>query len=172
MTAHDPLDDPDLDEPDVDEDEADVDEPDVDEDEADEEEEPEVLELVFASVDEWFRRDWRFSYRRRVSGKGSGTGRWSATWWDNDEAVQRLTVLWRGWEAARQHPGLGTSAWCINHADPHMSTLLSADGPFAGMQDENLPGEPLPYKRPPAALFGPDRQPSGIYDDKEYPDRT
>jgi hypothetical protein len=150
MTAHDPLDDPDLDEPDVDEDEAGVDEPDVDEDEADEEEEPEVPELVFASVDEWFRRYWRFSYRRRVSGKGSGTGRWSGRWWENDEALQRLPALWRGWEAARQDPALGTSAWWINHADPHMSALLSLDGPFAGSQDENPPGEPLPYRRPPA----------------------
>ncbi|RII95440.1 DUF4913 domain-containing protein [Clavibacter michiganensis] len=166
MTAHDPLDDPDLDEA------YDLDGPDVDEEEDDDDDEPEVPELVFASVDEWFRRYWRFSYRRRVSGKGTGTGRWSARWWENDEAMQRLTVLWRGWEAARQDPAIGTSAWWVNHADPHMGVLLSADGPFAGAQDENLPGEPLPYKRPPAALFEPDRQPPGIYDDSEYPDRA
>ncbi|WP_434161448.1 DUF4913 domain-containing protein [Clavibacter michiganensis] len=167
MTAHDPLDDPDLDEL------HDVDEPDVDEDQEDvDEEEEAVPELVFASVDEWFRRYWRFSYRRRVSGKGTGTGRWSARWWENDEAIQRLTVLWRGWEAARQDPALGTSAWWVNHADPHMGVLLSVDGPFATAQDENAPGEPLPYKRPPAVLFEPDRQPAGIYDDSEYPDRA
>ncbi|MBF4632772.1 DUF4913 domain-containing protein, partial [Clavibacter michiganensis subsp. phaseoli] len=104
MTAHDPLDDPDFDE------EYDLDGPDVDEEEDDDDEQA-VPELVFASVDEWFRRYWRFSYRRRVSGKGTGTGRWSARWWENDEAMQRLTVLWRGWEAARQDPALGTSAW-------------------------------------------------------------
>lgn len=131
-----------------------------------------VPELLFASVDEWVRRYWRFAYRRRVSGKGSGTGRWSARWWENDEATQRLTVLWRGWEAARQDPGLGTSTWWINHADPHMNVLLSHDGPFAGAQDENLPGEPLPYKRPHPALFGPDRQPPGVYNDSEYPNRA
>jgi hypothetical protein len=103
-----------------------------------------------------------------VSGKGSGTGRWNARWWDNDEALQRLTALWRGWEAARQDPALGTSAWWINHADPHTSVLLSLDGPFAGSQDETLPGEPLPYSRPPRGLFDPDRQPAGIYDDGTY----
>ena len=99
MTAHDLLDDPDLDEPIPDEDQAHV------------EGEAEAPELVFAYVDEWFRHYWRFSYRRRVSGKGTGTGRWSARWWENDEALQRLTALWRGWEAARQDPSLGTSAW-------------------------------------------------------------
>jgi hypothetical protein len=46
MTAHDPLDDPDLDEP------FDLAEPIDDKDEEDNDEEPEVPELVFASVDE------------------------------------------------------------------------------------------------------------------------
>ncbi len=69
MTAHDPLDDPDLDEL------HDVDEPDVDEDQEDVDEEEEAApDLVFASVDEWFRRYWRFSYRRRVSRQGHGHG--------------------------------------------------------------------------------------------------
>jgi hypothetical protein len=166
MTELDPLDDPEaIDVLRAADDAAPVD---VEDDEDDEEED--VPELLFASVDEWVRRYWRFAYRRRVSGKGSGTGRWSARWWENDGAIQRLTVLWRGWEAARQDPGLGTSAWWINHAVPHMSALLSVphmsallstDGPFAGAQDENLPGQPLPYKRPPDALFEADRQPTG-----------
>jgi hypothetical protein len=157
MTARDPLDDPELDE------QYEVDGPAVDEEDV-----PEAPELVFASVDEWFRRYWRFSYRRRVSGKGTGTGRWSARWWENDEALQRLTTLWRGWEAARQDPALGTSAWWINHADPHMILLLSSSGPFASSQDENLPGKPLPYTRPPEGLFDPDRQSIGIYNDTDY----
>jgi hypothetical protein len=130
--------------------------------------EEEVPELVFASVDEWLRRHWRFTYRRRVSAKGDGTGRWRARYWENDEALQRLEALWRGWEASRQDPGLGTSAWWVNHADPHMSVLLSLSGPFAGSTDENQVGDPLPYARPPAGLFEPDKQPSGIYDDTEY----
>ncbi|MDO4039327.1 DUF4913 domain-containing protein [Clavibacter michiganensis] len=132
---------------------------------ASEEAEVETPELVFGSVDEWLRRYWRFTYRRRVSAKGSGTGRWRADWWMSDEALQRLTALWRGWEASRQDPALGTSAWWTNHADPHMSVLLSLDGPYAGSEDGNEVGEPLPYNRPPRGLFDPDKEPSGYYED-------
>jgi hypothetical protein len=64
--------------------------------------------------------------------------------------------------------GIGTSAWWFNHADPHIAVLLSVDGPFAGSQDETEPGNPLPYLRPPAMLFPPDKQPPGIYDDTVY----
>lgn len=116
-------------------------------------------ETVYGSVDEWLRKYWRFTYRRRVSAKGTGTGRWKAEWWNTDEAVQRLETLWRGWEAARLDPGLGTSAWWINHAAPHMTALLAVDGPFADSKDENQVGEPLPYRRPPEHLFPPDKQP-------------
>ncbi|MEW5093704.1 DUF4913 domain-containing protein [Clavibacter michiganensis] len=130
-----------------------------------EQDDPETPELVFGSVDEWLRRYWRFTYRRRVSAKGSGTGRWRADWWMSDEALQRLTALWRGWEASRQDPALGTSAWWTNHADPHMSVLLSLDGPYAGSEDGNEVGEPLPYNRPPHGLFDPDKEPSGYYED-------
>jgi hypothetical protein len=89
-------------------------------------------------------------------------------WWDNDEALPRLTVLWRGWEAARKDSALGTSAWWINYANPHMSALLSLDGPFAGSPDEHLPGGPCPTGARPRGLFDMDRQPAGIYDDAEY----
>ncbi|MBO0982587.1 DUF4913 domain-containing protein [Rathayibacter sp. SD072] len=116
-------------------------------------------ETVYGSVDEWLRKYWRFTYRRRVSAKGQGTGRWKAEWWNTDEAVQRLEALWRGWEAARLDPGLGTSTWWINHAAPHMTALLAVDGPFADAKDENNVGDPLPYKRPPKHLFPPDKQP-------------
>lgn len=80
-------------------------------------------------------------------------------WWNTDEAVQRLEAFWRSWEASRLDAGLGTSAWWINHADPHMTVLLSLDGPFGGSADETNPGEPLPYEQPPTGLFPPDRQP-------------
>jgi hypothetical protein len=135
---------------------------------AEAEPEDQTPELVYGSVDEWLRRYWRFAYRRTVSKKGGGTGRWRADWWTIDEALQRLEALWRGWEASRQDAGIGTSAWWLNHADPHMAVLLSVDGPFAGSQDETEPGDPLPYLRPPAMLFPPDKQPPGIYDDTVY----
>jgi hypothetical protein len=118
-------------------------------------------ETAYGSVDEWLRKYWRFTYRRRVSAKGTGTGRWKAEWWNTDEAVQRLETLWRGWEAARLDPGLGTSTWWINHAGPHMTALLAGDGPFGDSKDENEVGDPLPYSRPPEHLFPPDKQPAG-----------
>lgn len=117
------------------------------------------VETVYGSVDEWLRKYWRFTYRRRVSAKGTGTGRWKAEWWNTDEAVQRLETLWRGWEAARLDPGLGTSAWWINHAAPHMTAMLAVDGPFADSKDENQVGDPLPYHQPPEHLFPADKQP-------------
>ncbi|MCJ1697872.1 DUF4913 domain-containing protein [Rathayibacter caricis] len=115
--------------------------------------------LVYGSADEWMRKYWRYTYRRRVSAKGQGTGRWRADWWSVDEAVQRVEALWRSWEASRLDAGLGMSTWWINHAEPHMSALLSLDGPFTGATDETQPGEPLPYEKPPEGLFEPDKTP-------------
>lgn len=122
--------------------------------------EPGALGTYYGSADEWFRTYWRYTYRRRVSPRGTGTGRWRADWWAFDEARQRIEALWRGWEASRRDPGLGISTWWINHADPHMNALLAVDGCFAAFSDENLPGEPLPYIKPPAGLFAPDRHPT------------
>lgn len=118
---------------------------------------PEALSTYYGSADEWFRRYWRYTYRRRVSPKGTGTGRWRADWWNYDEALQRIEALWRGWEVSRRDPGLGISTWWINHADPQMNALLAVDGCFAASSDENLAGEPLPYAKPPTGLFPPDR---------------
>ncbi|WP_219813586.1 DUF4913 domain-containing protein [Rathayibacter sp. AY1C4] len=121
-------------------------------------EEDSARTLVYGSADEWLRKYWRYTYRRRVSAKGQGTGRWRADWWTVDEAVQRIEALWRSWEASRLDAGLGISAWWINHAEPHMAALLSTDGPFTGATDENLPGEPLPYRTPPVGMFDTDIQ--------------
>ncbi|MWV51536.1 DUF4913 domain-containing protein (plasmid) [Rathayibacter sp. VKM Ac-2803] len=114
--------------------------------------------LIYGSADEWLRKYWRYTYRRRVSAKGNGTGRWRADWWSVDEAVQRIEALWRSWETSRLDAGLGMSTWWINHAEPHMGALLATDGPFTNATDENLPGEPLPYAEPPDGMFEPDIQ--------------
>lgn len=113
----------------------------------------------YGSVDEWFRRYWRYTYRRRVSPRGTGTGRWAADWWNNDEALQRLEAIWRAWEASRHDSAYGISTWWLNHADPHMNALLATDGPFTASSDENQPGEPLPYQPPPPGRFPPDHHP-------------
>jgi hypothetical protein len=122
------------------------------------EEEPTTF---YGSADEWLRRYWLFTYRRRVSARGSGTGRWKGDWWTVDEAVQRLEALWRSWEVARLDPGVGMSSWWLNHATPHMTALLAQDGPFAGATDENDVGAPLPYQRPPQGRFAPDLRADG-----------
>ncbi|QHC65093.1 DUF4913 domain-containing protein (plasmid) [Rathayibacter festucae] len=114
----------------------------------------------FGSADEFVRKQLIGTYRRRVMAQGSGAGlRWKAAWWESKEAQQRIEALWRAWEAARADPKAGMSAWWINHCDPHMSVLLSADGPFADSTDENRIGEPLPYTAPVEGTFPSDLQP-------------
>lgn len=108
-------------------------------------------ELYYESVDEFVREKLRYSYARVVSGRGQY--RWSARWWESAEAVSRLEALWRAWEHLRLEPALGMSSWWRDHADHHMAMLLSPEGPFNGRDDENAPGEPLPYEAPPPGLF-------------------
>jgi hypothetical protein len=114
----------------------------------------------FGSADEFVRKQLVGTYRRRVIAHGSGGGyRWKAAWWESKEAQQRIEALWRAWEAARSDEKAGMSAWWIEHCDPHMSVLLSPDGPFADSTDENRLGDPLPYQAPDEGLFPKDEQP-------------
>jgi hypothetical protein len=70
--------------------------------------------------------------RRRLTGSVT----WCASWWAHPEAVDRLTALWRAWEALHAAPGVGLSTWWLNHADPHLDRLMDAQcGPFAGCRD-------------------------------------
>lgn len=55
--------------------------------------EPEPLSTYYGSADEWFRQYWRYTYRRRLSRKGSGTGRWCADWWINHADPQMAALL-------------------------------------------------------------------------------
>ncbi|RFA06806.1 hypothetical protein B7R21_18315 [Subtercola boreus] len=114
----------------------------------------------FGSPDEFVRKQLIGTYRRRVIAQGSGGGqRWKAAWWESREAQQRMEALWRAWEAARNDEKAGASTWWISHCDPHMSVLLSPDGPFADSTDENRLGDPLPYTSPPEGMFEEDLQP-------------
>jgi hypothetical protein len=121
--------------------------------------EPEPVEptLYFGSVDEFVGEYLVNAYRRRVDGQRT---MWAADWWKYDEAVIRLEALWRSWEELRQDPATGMSVWWRDHADHHMSVLLSADGPFAPAgeggperSNTNEKGQPLPYTAPPAGMF-------------------
>jgi hypothetical protein len=109
-------------------------------------------ELFYGSVDEFVREYLRHVYTRPV-GPGNARYRWAARWWDYPEAIARLEALWRSWEHLRQDAATGASTWWRDHADHHMSVLLSPDGPFARSKDSCEPGQPLPYKEPPTGWF-------------------
>ena len=74
------------------------------------------------------------------------------------EAVARLDALWRAWEHLRLDPATGMSVWFRDHADHHMTVLLSAAGPFQGCdgQHSTRPLEPLKVTPAPEGMFQPD----------------
>ncbi len=112
--------------------------------------------LYFGSVDEFVRHYLLPNYRRRVDGQRVV---WAAEWWKYSEAVARLDALWRAWEHLRQDAQTGMSVWFRDHAEHHMSVLLSVSGPFAAAgegtnrENTNEKGEQLPYIAPPEGLF-------------------
>lgn len=115
----------------------------------------EAPKLFYGTVDEFVREHLRFKYRRTVGRPGRADLRWKAAWWESEEAISRLESIWRTWENARQDP-IGLSDWWINHCDRQMAVLLSSTGPFAQSEDENKPGDPLPYTPPPPHFFEPE----------------
>ena len=109
--------------------------------------------LAYASVEDWVGRYLLVMYRRAVSGTGTT---WCPQWWRHPEAVVRLEALWRAWEYLRKDATTGMSVWLRDHCDPHMTQLLSADGPFKGCkskQHSGHPTDPLPFDPSPADWF-------------------
>ena len=90
-------------------------------------------------------------YRRQVNGV---THVWNGEWWKSTEVVMRMDAMWRAFEALRLDPGTGLSSWWRDHADYHMSVILSPDGPLYYYTEESpltrakyndqLPFVPLP----------------------------
>ena len=109
--------------------------------------------LHYRSVDEFVRNLVIPVFRRNVGPRAEH--RWSARWWESAEAIMRLEAMWRAWEALRHDPATGISHWLRDHADHHMTILLSPTGPFARSQDEAKTTDPLPYTPPPDGLFPP-----------------
>ena len=107
--------------------------------------------LRYRSVDEFVQAMVITVFRRNVGPRAEH--RWSARWWESAEAVMRLESMWRSWETLRHNPATGTSQWLRDHADHHMTILLSPTGPFARSQDEAKTTDPLPYTPPPDGLF-------------------
>jgi hypothetical protein len=107
--------------------------------------------LYYATVDDFVREFLCPTFRRPV---GPGTPlRWSARWWESAEAIIRLDAIWRAWETLRLDAGTGLSVWLKDHADYHLTILMSPTGPFRHSEDTAKITEPLPYEPPPVGLF-------------------
>lgn len=96
------------------------------------------------------------TYVRAVDGRSTT---WCPKWWHHAEAVYRLEALWRSWELLRLEPATGISDWLRDHADHHMTILLSPDGPFRGCSPTkgHQSREPLrlPVEDPPPGWYRP-----------------
>ena len=89
-------------------------------------------------------------YAREVSDQRTDF-RWCSRWYHHTEAVARLEAAWKAFEVLRLDPGTGASVWFRDHADPCMSTLTAADGPFRKCSDTTHKNPPrLPLANPPA----------------------
>lgn len=113
--------------------------------------EPAAPPLYYGSTNEFVREYLRHVYKRKINGTNTF---WSPQWWRSDEAIARLEALWLAWEHLRLDGTTGPSVWWRDHADPHMSVLMSSSGPFAKETDVSSSVlEPLPHEEPPEALF-------------------
>ena len=119
-------------------------------------EEQPPAELVYANVVEFVTEMLAPTYRRQLDPAGrSNTFTWCAQWWRHDEAVSRLTGLWRAWENLRLDPTTGLAVWWQNYADPTMRVLFEENGPFHGCtpREHRPKGVPLTLEPPPEGLF-------------------
>jgi hypothetical protein len=117
---------------------------------------------VFGSTEEFVRVRLAPGYRRDVV--DNREIRWCPQWWRHEEAISRLEALWRTWEHFRRDPTTGMSVWWRDHADHHMSVLMSSDGPFSkcsaahGHHTADNAIAPLPTDPAPAGMFPDTRE--------------
>ena len=119
------------------------------------EEQPPV-ELFYANVAQFVTEQLAPVYRRQLDPAGrSTTFTWCAQWWRHEEAVSRLTGLWRAWEQLRTDPSTGLAVWWRDYADPTMRVLFEEKGPFHGCtpRTHSPKGVPLTLEPPPDGLF-------------------
>lgn len=101
--------------------------------ESEEKEATDDFQLVYQNSIDWFEQYWCYVYRRETSTRAP---LWCEAWWKHPEALTRIELMWRSWEAARQSdPMTGVAAWMVNIADPMMAQLFSPDGTFKGCID-------------------------------------
>jgi hypothetical protein len=85
----------------------------------------EPVRLRFPDVESWVNGLFLPMFTWRVDGQ---RWFWCPQWWRHAEAIWRLELLWRSWEAARLRP-TGMSPWSIE-LDRHLRELLGDEGPF------------------------------------------
>lgn len=103
---------------------------------------------VYDFVDDWLLPN----YQRKP-----GPYRWDPNWFDNFEAVERLTALWYAFEAARHDVAPAMAAFWLNTLDPMMRELTSPEGVFWYVRlygEEGATASPEPFKSnaPPAEV--------------------
>lgn len=85
-------------------------------------------ELLYPDAPTWFEDYLSYLYRRDL---GRSTTLWCERWFDHPEALTRIQILWRSWEAGRQDDTMtGPATWLVNIADPMMHELISTEGTF------------------------------------------
>lgn len=87
---------------------------------------------MYAFVEEYLVHIYAHEIRNQIP-----EPRWCATWWEHPEAVARVEALWKAFEVLRLDAGTGMSVWFRDHADPCMTVLLGASGPFEGCSDQS-----------------------------------
>lgn len=105
-------------------------------------------ELLYPDAPTWFEDYLSYLYRRDL---GRSTTLWCERWFDHPEALTRIQILWRSWEAARQDDTMtGLAVWFVNVADPMMRELFSPEGTFKRCIDRHEVRTPdkdhLPYQ--------------------------
>ena len=119
-------------------------------------EEQPPLQLFYPNVAQFVAEQLAPVYRRDIDLAGrSTTFTWCAQWWRHEEAVSRLTGLWRAWENLRLDPTTGLAVWLRDYVDPTMRVLFDEKGPFHGCTPKaHAPkGIRLPLAPPPEGLF-------------------
>jgi len=94
---------------------------------------PTKLKLRFPDVESWVHGMFLPMFAWRVDGQ---RWHWCPQWWRHAEAIWRLELLWRSWEAARVK-ATGMSGWSVE-VDRHLPILLGPDGLFRQCRSAEL----------------------------------
>ena len=101
-----------------------------------------------------------YQYRRDIDLAGRATTfTWCAQWWRHEEAVSRLTGLWRAWENLRTDPTTGTGRVVARLRRPHHARPLRRKGTLPRLHPQGTQS-PRGYRfrwtlRQPASLTDP-----------------